>query len=467
DGWSGDASGIGSASVTMNSPKRVKAVFSSPGAVDNVAVAQVEGSRNVEVSYDISGTRQMLIDLTVYQNGSNLNVSSISGSLGMVNAGTNRVITWNAGTDWNLKVDDLTFRLDVEDGWMETVPYTPLSAPALLPRTGQTTSYSTVYGEDGDLQPGAELTDPRFVDNGDNTVTDTLTGLIWAKTPLNYGGSYQVEWSQAMFYMQSATISGYNDWRMPNINELHSLFDYFGSGSLRRNDDGIFNMPYGGLFWSSTRLKKNTSYLYGLYPAGGHSVLQLQTYYNGSYNVGYKYGVWPVRGSCTGSVHLAKTGLDVSYYSLTSEDGDLQLGEASPDPRFTDHGDGTVTDDLTGLMWMKANSGYKPWETALDASSVTNGGHVDWRLPTANELRSLVNYGSTASVMLPAVHPFGSAIQPTYYWTGTTAPLSTGSAYVVHFGEGRLNYISKGSSAYVLYCRGAAAYFPPRTEAPS
>lgn len=466
DGWSGDAYGIGSVSVTMNAPKRVKAVFSDPGAVTNMTVAQVEGSRTVEVSYDISGTRQMIVDMAVYQNGSNLNASAISGALGMVNAGTNNVITWNAGADWNLNVDELTFRLDVEDGWMETVPYTPLNAPALLPRTGQTNSYVEIYGEDGDLQPGAELTDPRFVDNGDETVTDTLTGLIWTKTPLYYGGSYAVDWMTALSYLQASTIAGYSDWRMPNINELQSLFDYFGKTGIKRNDGGLFTMPYSSYYWSSTKYKKNSSYIYALHPAYGTFSLLSQTYYTGSYYVGNKYGVWPVRGTCTGAVHLAKTGMDTGYYSLTDEDGDLQLGEASPEPRFTDHGDGTVTDELTGLMWMKANSGTKIWTNALNASYVTNGGYVDWRLPTANELRSLVNYGSTLSVMLPTVHPFGAAIQPNYFWTGTTYPDNTGYAYAVHFGEGTLNYYAKGSVAYTLYCRGAASYFPPRTEAP-
>jgi hypothetical protein len=53
------------------------------------------------------------------------------------------------------------------------------AAPADLPKTGQTTSYST--GDDGDLERGVAWPSPRFTDNGNGTVKDNLTGLIWLK----------------------------------------------------------------------------------------------------------------------------------------------------------------------------------------------------------------------------------------------------------------------------------------------
>ena len=48
-----------------------------------------------------------------------------------------------------------------------------------VPKTGQTTSFVT--GEDGDLRERRAAANPRFIDNGDGTITDNLTGLIWLK----------------------------------------------------------------------------------------------------------------------------------------------------------------------------------------------------------------------------------------------------------------------------------------------
>ncbi len=75
-------------------------------------------------------------------------------------------------------------------------------------------------------------------------------------------------------------------------------------------------------------------------------------------------------------------------------------------PRFDDHGDGTVTDHLTGLMWALAPVHHKKWDEAAKYCGELNlGGYDDWRLPTVRELRSLVDWTRTAPA-LPADHPF-------------------------------------------------------------
>lgn len=111
-------------------------------------------------------------------------------------------------------------------------------------------------------------------------------------------------------------------------------------------------------------------------------------------------------------VPIGKTGITTFY--ATGDDGDLQKGEAWPNPRFTDNGDGTVTDNLTKLIWLKnANcrqGSLIPWATAMasvtelntdgtmngnDCSDISNSGshQTDWRLPNIRELFSLVHYG--------------------------------------------------------------------------
>ena len=106
----------------------------------------------------------------------------------------------------------------------------PPDGPAPVPKTGQTTSYAT--GDDGDLERGVEkppLKD-RFTDNGDGTVTDNLTGLIWLKNADCFGSR---TWHEALSDSNGLSSgecgltdgSNVGDWRLPNRFELESLLD--------------------------------------------------------------------------------------------------------------------------------------------------------------------------------------------------------------------------------------------------
>ena len=99
----------------------------------------------------------------------------------------------------------------------------------------------------------------------------------------------------------------------------------------------------------------------------------------------------------------------------SGEDGEYQKG-VSVSPRFTDNGDGTVTDDLTGLIWLKNANCYgdQNWFAALsNANNLSSGacGLTDgsvagaWRLPNVRELHSLIDFGAL-NPALPAAHPF-------------------------------------------------------------
>ncbi len=84
-------------------------------------------------------------------------------------------------------------------------------------------------GQDGDFQRGIA---PSLADNGDGTITDNQTGLMWEK--LSYDGSVHdfqpvYTWSSGfakITVLNTASFAGHTDWRMPNINELHSLSRY-------------------------------------------------------------------------------------------------------------------------------------------------------------------------------------------------------------------------------------------------
>jgi hypothetical protein len=156
---------------------------------------------------------------------------------------------------------------------------------------------------------------------------------------------------------------------------------------------------------------------------------------------------------------LSITGQTIPY--ATGDDGDLQKGVPWPDPRFTDNGDGTVTDKLTGLIWMKnANAfGIITYVEALTAANTLSSGMADltdgsqagdWRLPNLRELHSLVNYGSQ-SPALPPDHPFTN-VQSVFYWSSTAmaqAPLTTRWTLRFVFGDVQYTWIE---TVYPVWC---------------
>ena len=157
---------------------------------------------------------------------------------------------------------------------------------------------------------------------------------------------------------------------------------------------------------------------------------------------------------------LAKTGQTTSYRA--GDDGDYEKGVASPSPRFKDNGDGTVTDNLTGLMWAKnANmGGIMNWNSAIDYAENVSLGAVgcgltwnDWRLPNVRELQSLIDFGNQ-SPALPTGHPFTS-VQSSDYWSSTTSASNTDGAFGVYIVWGMTGYKTKASSdGYVWPVRG-------------
>ena len=175
-------------------------------------------------------------------------------------------------------------------------------------------------------------------------------------------------------------------------------------------------------------------------------------------------------GGCDGAP-VEKTGQtdcwDTSGTSIpcadTGQDGDLQKGVAWPDPRFTDNADGTVTDNLTGLIWLKNAScfGQKNWSTALtDCNSLANGacsltdGSVagDWRLPNLFELESLRDM-SNYNPALPSGHPFTSVVSG-FYWSGTTNADDTNVAWDVNLYNGSMSSGGKADNLYAWPVRG-------------
>jgi hypothetical protein len=361
-----------------------------------------------------------------------------------------------------LGTDNFTYTISDGQGGTATatVTVTVFVPPAPVPRTGQTTCYDqggaqiacAGTGQDGDKQAGVAWPMPRFVDNGDGTVTDNLTGLIWLKDANCFG---RVDWQTAL--NAANTLAAANDgqcgladgsvpgdWRLPNVKELQSLIDYGQAAPALSAGHPFSGVQLAIFYWSST----STSDVPGLVP----NIAWYVEFGDGGINVVAKAvtnAVWPVRDGPNLAVGqlapVPRTGQTTCYdqnnaqiaCAGTGQDGDKLAGVAWPTPRFIDNGNGTVTDQLTGLIWLKdANcSAISPatQQTALDkANGLANGqcgltdgsAPGDWRLPNVGELESLIDYGQRDPA-LPAGHPFTGVqsaygVQSTYYRSSTS-----------------------------------------------
>ena len=147
----------------------------------------------------------------------------------------------------------------------------------------------------------------------------------------------------------------------------------------------------------------------------------------------------------------------------TGQDGDLQKGVEWPNPRFTDHGDGTVTDNLTGLIWLKDANCFGPqtWSEALSdcnglasgSCGLTDGSSAgDWRLPNYRELFSLVD-AENYSPALPSGHPFVN-VRIYNYWSSTSYTYDTYKSWHVDTHNGMVDTISKEVNYHVWPVRG-------------
>ena len=103
-----------------------------------------------------------------------------------------------------------------------------------------------------------------MVDNGDGTVTDTKTGLMWQKAEAG-----TKTWKEAIAYCESLVLAGHSDWRLPDLNELQSIVDSIGDNpSIYRT---AFPDTTSYTFWSSTTKDGATDHALVMLLKGGES----------------------------------------------------------------------------------------------------------------------------------------------------------------------------------------------------
>jgi hypothetical protein len=289
------------------------------------------------------------------------------------------------------------------------------------------------YGQDAHYA-GAP---PSYKDNGDGTVTDLVTGLMWTQDP-----GEKMTFNEAVKNASICKVAGHADWRLPTIKELYSLILLNGTDPdpMSRDasklkpfiDDSVFKFTYGkeedgdriidSQFATSTKYVSTTmrgaDTMFGVNFADGRIK---------------GYGLEDPRGRG-----------EKTFYVLYVR-GNPDYGTN----KFKDNGDGTITDAATGLTWMQADSSTgMDWPAALDYSEALElAGHSDWRLPNAKELQSIIDYTRSPDTSdSAAIDPVftsteirneGGEKDFAHYWTSSTHVGARSSDTAVYFAFGR------------------------------
>jgi hypothetical protein len=237
-------------------------------------------------------------------------------------------------------------------------------------------------------------------------------------------------------------IGEYSDWRLPSIKELYSLILFSGIDPDPSSGNSSGQKPF-----IDTRYFK---FQYGK-ASDGDRIIDSQwassTLYVGEVmnNRPAMFGVNFADGRIKGyPVGRDRRGGTKKYYVLYVR-GQGDYGKNN----FVDNGDGTVTDEASGLMWMKRDSGkVLNWQQALRyTEELSYAGYGDWRIPNSKELQSLVDYrrcpDTTRSAAIDpvfevsAIKNEGEERDYPYYWSGTTHARrdSGGSGVYIAFGR--------------------------------
>ena len=293
-----------------------------------------------------------------------------------------------SGTTANDFSSGLTYRVTAEDG--STQDYTvTVSSRVPVPDTEQTVSYTATFGEDHDYTQNPQS----FTDNGNGTVTDNVTGLVWQKAP----DATTRTWADSKTYCSNntAALPG-SGWRLPTYRELISLLKY---GTSPMINTSVFSGVQNSSYWSSTQVASNSSNAWSLNLNGGL---------------------------------MSDWSLATLRYTLCVR------GATEPAMSMTSNGDGTVTDLITGLVWEARDESAVSavsWEAAITfCEGLDYSGKTDWRLPNIKELSTLIDLTKSTGVK------FNQTLFPTMknavYWSSTTAPSGSTWAHEIDLNTG-------------------------------
>jgi uncharacterized repeat protein (TIGR02543 family) len=257
-------------------------------------------------------------------------------------------------------------------------------------------------------------------------VQDNVTGLIWeVKTDdgsvHDKDNTYTWDDAQNVFIaeLNSANFGGYSDWRLPTIKELASLVN-LGKSNPTIDDDYF---PNTGMMctWSMTPYAHRTDM---------------------------------ARDACYNNGHI--TG---HYKTDTRDARAVRSSYSGSSDNLAVNGNGTVTDNGTGLMWQQQSPDSKmTWKDSLAyCENLSLAGYSDWRLPDRIELLSIIDY----ETWNPATNSdcFGDT-QSDFYWTSTS--VDADSRWLLSFDYGYTSIFT--GTNHVQYLRCVRGGVTPQTH---
>ena len=350
----------------------------------------------------------------------------------------------NAAQDTSVEADPSTVQTETTeaDSAAETGEEVSTDYPYTIVDTDQTWCFSDSEAvECGEVFVGQDAQyeglQPAYQDNGDGTITDLNTGLMWIQDAGN-----KTTYADAIEELQTYTFAGYDDWRLPTIKELYSLALFSGvdaSMASSSDVDGLWPLIDDDYF----------AFLYGD-ESGGQRVIDAQWLSSNVYvstvmgdqSCFFGFNFSDGRIKCYGLDGLGPSGGYFAQYVRGGDDYGVN--------DFVENGDDTITDNATGLTWTQNDNGEAlDWDSALNyCESLSLGGSDEWRLPNIKDLHSLVDYSrSPDTTDSAAIDPLFNMTQITneagepdygFYWSSTTLisyPSDVSWATYISFGR--------------------------------
>jgi Protein of unknown function (DUF1566) len=282
-----------------------------------------------------------------------------------------------------------------------------------LPDTGETTSYTTTFGEDNDYTINA----PYFTVLSSGVVLDTVTGLMWQQVD---AGEMTID--KAIVYCDTLSLAGFTNWRLPSAHEAFSILNHqYANPSLLST---VFPVSLAEYWWTADRQYNDTNKIWATNAGGG---------------IGNHPRTETISAGGTKKFHVRAVRDVVSPTTVANA--------------FTDNGNQTITDNLTQLVWQKnPRIDSMTWEDALQyADTFQLAGYTDWRLPNIKELQS-INDEKRGS---PSINKtfFPTAITGKYF-SSTTLPNQTTKAWYLDTQYGITTYQYKTVKLNVVLVRG-------------
>lgn len=284
-----------------------------------------------------------------------------------------------------------------------------------LPDTGQAQSFTNTFGEDADYSQNP----PFFKINGDGTVTDTVTGLMWQQAD---GGEMTIE--NAVAFCENLVLGGHDDWRLPTAQEAYSILNQGKTNPAL--DVAIFTYSGAEYWWTSERDATNANKIWVTNKGGG---------------VGNHLKTEAVSAGGTKKIHVRAV-------------RDMQT-PPQVSVRFSETF-ATVYDSLTGLEWQRfvvpTIQDSMTWENALTfAENFVLAGKNDWRMPNIKELQSLNDETRSQPSISTDAFP-GIGIRK--YWSSTSLPNQPTRAWYLDTRFGITTYDLKTARNNLLCVRG-------------